>query len=58
MANILGYDKHDPAGQGSNSWQRHRTKTVLTEIGPVDIDVPRHERVVRSADSQEASTPG
>jgi hypothetical protein len=38
----LGCDKHDPAGRGSgNSRNGVRTKTVLTEIGPVDIDVPR-----------------
>jgi transposase-like protein len=42
MAEHLGYDKHDPAGRGSgNSRNGIRTKTVLTEIGPVDIDVPR-----------------
>ena len=42
MAEHLGYDKHDPAGRGSgNSRNGVRTKTVLTEIGPVDIDVPR-----------------
>ncbi|HEX2363024.1 MAG TPA: IS256 family transposase [Jiangellaceae bacterium] len=38
----LGYDKHDPAGANSgNSRNGVRTKTVLTEIGPVPIDVPR-----------------
>ena len=38
----LGYDKHDPAGKdGGNSRNGTRSKTVLTEIGPVDIDVPR-----------------
>jgi putative transposase len=38
----LGYDKHDPAGRGSgNSRNGTRAKTVLTEIGPVDIEVPR-----------------
>jgi putative transposase len=42
MAEHLGYDRHDPAGRGSgNSRNGTRTKTVLTEIGPVDIDVPR-----------------
>ena len=42
MAEHLGYDKHDPVGRGSgNSRNGTRTKTVLTEIGPVDIDVPR-----------------
>ena len=38
----LGYDKHDPAGRdGGNSRNGHRAKTVLTEVGPVEIDVPR-----------------
>src|SRR5690348_14998582 len=38
----LGYDRHDPAGRdGGNSRNGHRTKTVLTEVGPVQIDVPR-----------------
>lgn len=38
----LGYDKHDPAGRnGDNSRNGTRSKTVLTEIGPVEIDVPR-----------------
>ena len=38
----LGYDKHDPAGRdGGNSRNGTRSKTVLTEIGPVEIEVPR-----------------
>src|SRR5205085_3115173 len=38
----LGYRKHDPAGDGSgNSRNGHRAKTVLTEVGPVAISVPR-----------------
>jgi len=38
----LGYDKHDPAGRGTgNSRNGTRSKTVLTDIGPVEIDVPR-----------------
>jgi putative transposase len=38
----LGYDKHDSAGKnGGNSRNGTRTKTVLTEVGPVPIDVPR-----------------
>lgn len=42
MAEHLGYDKHDPAGRGSgNSRNGTRAKTVLTEIGPVEIEVPR-----------------
>jgi hypothetical protein len=42
MSAHLGYDKHDPAGRnGGNSRNGHREKTVLTEIGPVNIEVPR-----------------
>ena len=38
----LGYDRHDPSGRdGGNSRNGHRTKTVLTEVGPVAIEVPR-----------------
>jgi len=38
----LGYVKHDPAGRdGQNSRNGHRAKTVLTDVGPVEIDVPR-----------------
>jgi transposase-like protein len=38
----LGYDKHDLAGKdGGNSRNGTRSKTVLTDIGPVEIDVPR-----------------
>jgi putative transposase len=42
MSEHLGYDKHDPAGRnGENSRNGTRTKTVLTELGPVPVDVPR-----------------
>jgi putative transposase len=38
----LGYGKHDPAGRdGGNSRNGKRSKTVLTEVGPVQIEVPR-----------------
>jgi putative transposase len=41
----LGYDRHDPAGRdGGNSCNGTRTKTVLTEIGPVEIEVPATAR--------------
>ncbi|MFC9769546.1 IS256 family transposase, partial [Rhodococcus jostii] len=42
MDEHLGYQKHEVAGRNSgNSRNGRRTKTVLTEIGPVDIQVPR-----------------
>lgn len=38
----LGYDKHDPAGRnGGNSRNGTRSKTVLGDVGPVEITVPR-----------------
>jgi putative transposase len=42
MSECLGYETHDPAGHNSgNSRNGTRTKTVLTDIGPVKLDVPR-----------------
>ena len=50
MAEHLGYDKHDPGGRGSgNSRNGTRAKTVLTEIGPVEIEVPRDYEQLRSS---------
>ena len=41
MDEHLGYDKHDPVGRnGGNSRNGKRGKTLLTEVGPVDISVP------------------
>src|SRR5580765_1127514 len=38
----LGYEAHDPAGRGSgNSRNGTYSKTVLTDIGALGIDVPR-----------------
>jgi transposase-like protein len=38
----LGYGKHDPVGKNSgNSRNGTRAKTVLTEVGPVEVRVPR-----------------
>ncbi|MDA3642388.1 transposase, partial [Mycobacterium xenopi] len=38
----LGYAKHDPAGRdGGNSRNGARTKTVLTDVGPVEVAMPR-----------------
>jgi putative transposase len=38
----LGYDHSDPAGRGTgNSRNGTRSKTVVTDVGPVEIDVPR-----------------
>ncbi|MFD8652308.1 transposase, partial [Streptomyces mirabilis] len=42
MAEHLGYEKGDPAGTGSGN-QRNGTsrKTVLSQVGPVQISIPR-----------------
>jgi transposase-like protein len=38
----LGYEHSDPAGRnGANSRNGTRGKTVITEVGPVEISVPR-----------------
>ena len=42
MDDHLGYGKHDPAGRnGGNSRNGTRSKTLVTEAGPVKIEVPR-----------------
>ena len=41
LSEHLGYDKHVGRRNHGNSRNGVRTKTVLTEIGPVEIDVPR-----------------
>lgn len=42
MSEHLGYDANDPAGRnGRNSRNGVRTKTVITDVGPVEVDVPR-----------------
>ena len=60
MTEHLGYDKHDPVGRnGGNSRNGVRSKTVLTEIGPVEIDVPRDpRRHVRAADRARSGNAG
>jgi len=43
MSEHLGYDKHESAGRerGSNFRSGTRSKTVLTDVGPVQIESPR-----------------
>ena len=41
MDEHLGYEKHARGRDGGNSRNGTRSKTVITEVGPVDIDVPR-----------------
>src|ERR1041385_7048128 len=41
MTGHLGYDMHDPAGRGSGNNRNGTTgKTVLTDVGAVDLAVP------------------
>lgn len=40
MTEHLGYDKHQPS-TGENTRNGTRSKTVLTEVGAVEIEVPR-----------------
>src|ERR1700712_4436787 len=47
MDDHLGYGKHDPAGRnGGNSRNGTRPKTLVTEAGPVEIEVPRDRESV------------
>jgi transposase-like protein len=55
----LGYEKHDPAGRGSgNSRNGCTSKRLLTEVGAVELDVPRDRagsfdpRIVRKGQSR------
>ena len=42
LSQHLGYGRHDPAGRGSgNSRNGSTPKTVQTEVGPIDVRVPR-----------------
>ena len=42
LTHHLGYEKGDPAGQGSgNSRNGHSAKTVLVEDGQIDLAIPR-----------------
>jgi len=57
----LGYARHDPASRvGGNSRNEHRAKTVLTDVGPVQVDVPRDRgRQLRTEDrGQKAAAAG
>ena len=42
LTDHLGYEKHAAAGRNNgNSRNGARTKTVVTEVGPVEVEVPR-----------------
>lgn len=58
LADHLGYELHDPAGRGSgNSRNGTSRKTVTTEIGEVELAVPR-DRNGTSSRSPSPSTRG
>ena len=43
MSEHLGYDKHEPVGRNTgNSRNGTRSKKVLTDVGPVEVEVPRN----------------
>ena len=49
MAEHLGYDKHDPVGRNrGNSRNGKRAKTVLTDSGEVEVEVPRDRTAASS----------
>ncbi|MER5571678.1 transposase [Streptomyces goshikiensis] len=52
MTDRLGYDRHDLAGKTRNG---KRSKTVATDVGPVEINVPRDHVKIR--DRQVANRP-
>ena len=56
MTEHVGYEPYDPAGHHSgNSRNGTRSKTVITDIGPIEIDVPRDPgRDVRAGDGAQA----
>jgi hypothetical protein len=55
----LGYDKHEVVAKTSaNSRNGHRPKTVTTEVGPVEIEVPPGPGGhLRTADRPQAAAP-
>ena len=45
MTGHLGHEEHDPAGRGSGNSRNGTTgKTVLTDVGLVDLSVPRDRK--------------
>ena len=55
----LGCDKHDPVGRNrGNSRNGTRTKTVLTEIGPIEVEVPRDRAAVGQGKGRGDHQPG
>lgn len=55
----LGYEKHDSAGRGSgNSRNGGRARTVLTDVGPVEVKVPGDTRARSSRRSSRSGDAG
>jgi putative transposase len=59
MTGHLAYEKRDPVGCGSgNSRNGARAETALTEIGPVDIEVPRDTNCFLTRRSSRSASAG
>jgi putative transposase len=60
ITDYLGYGKHDPAGHSTgNSRNGSRAKTVLTDVGPVDIKgAAGPGREFRAQDRRQAADTG
>jgi putative transposase len=57
LTDHIGYDRGDPAGRGSGNSRNGTTpKRVLTELGAVDLDIPR-DRNATSSIACSASSP-
>lgn len=55
----LGYGKQDPAGRnGGNSRNGRRPKTVMTEVGPVEVPRDRDGSFTPADRAQAATAPG
>lgn len=59
MVDRLGYVKHDRVGRnGQNCRKGIRSRTVMTEVGPVELDVPPGSGwLIRAEGREEASAP-
>ena len=54
-----GYDKHDPAGKNTgNSRNGTRSKTVLTDVGPVELKCPATWRAASNRRSSGSGSGG
>ncbi|MFE9934533.1 transposase [Streptomyces sp. NPDC005533] len=52
-----GYDRHPEGKNGGRSGKCASSRTVITDVGPVEIDMPQYRQGVRTTDREEASAP-